>query len=60
MAAGGDGVTTVHVDGDLRADLSGAVLGPPTKGIWWSLLVGLGIDAAVLIICVFFDFASLA
>ena len=26
MAAGGDGVTTVHVDGGLRPVLSGAVL----------------------------------
>ena len=26
MAAGGDGVTAVHVDGGLRAVLSGAVL----------------------------------
>jgi len=26
VAAGGDGVTAVHVEGDLRAVLSGAVL----------------------------------
>ena len=33
MAAEGDGVTAVHVDGGLRAVLSGAVLGARLR--WW-------------------------
>ena len=38
-----------------------SVFGPPTKGIWWSLSQNLvGIDAVVLITCMFFDFSSLA
>jgi len=39
------------------------VLGPPTKGIWWSLSLCtnfVGIDGVVLIICMSFDFTSLA
>jgi len=38
------------------------VFRPPTKGIGWSIAVQnlVGIDAVVLIICMFFDFTSLA
>jgi len=38
------------------------VFGLPTNGIWWSIAVRnlVGIDAVVLIICMFFDFTSLA
>jgi len=40
-----------------------SVFGPPTKCIWWSFITvqySVGIDAVVLIICMFFDFTILA
>jgi len=37
-----------------------SVFGSPTKSIWWSVQNLVGIDAVVLIICMFFYFTSLA
>jgi len=48
MAAGGDGVTAVHVDGGLRAVLLGMVLagavmlvGKSAHAVWFEYLVGM-------------------